>query len=377
MPESVLGLLPAAIAAGLARLPGEVLGGLEEIRIREGRPLEIVTALGSRFVSASGELSASPAGAYRPTRDDCVRLLDRLSNHSLYALEEELRRGYITVRGGHRVGIAGRAVLERGAVRHLRDVTCFNVRIAREVPGAAAPVLPHLIDPATGMVRHALIVSPPGCGKTTLLRDLARQLSYGPETGRGRWEGRRVSIVDERSELAACVGGVPAFDVGPRTDVLDACPKAEGMMMMIRAMSPEVLVVDEIGRPEDAAGIREAMLSGVRVLASAHGGGFADVAARPVLGELVRERRFDRYVVLGRRTAGGQRIDVLDEQGRLLTAGVGTGRTGADGERRDGRPAGGIAGTGGRRRADADVRERADAEARERSALRREAGLPC
>jgi len=316
MPESVLRLLPAAVAAALSRLPRDELGGLEEIRIREGRPLEIVTAQGSRFVSASGGLLADPVGAYRPTRDDCARLLDRISNHSLYALEEELRRGYITVRGGHRIGLAGRAVLERGAVRHLRDVTCFNVRIAREVPGAAAPVLPYLIDPDSGAVRHALIVSPPGCGKTTLLRDLACQISRGPATARRRWPGRRVGIVDERSELAACAGGVPGFDVGPRTDVLDACPKAEGMMMMIRSMSPEVLVVDEIGRPEDAAGLREAMLSGVRVLASAHGEGYADVAGKPVLGELVREKRFDRYVVLGRRAGGRQRIAVLDETGR-------------------------------------------------------------
>jgi stage III sporulation protein AA len=318
MLESIFRILPAAVASCLSRLPEEMLRGLEEIRIREGRALEVVTVRGSRFVNASGELLASPAGAYRPTRDDCARLLDKLSNHSLYALEEELRRGYITVRGGHRVGIAGRALLDRGAIRQIRDITCFNVRIAREVPGVAMPLLPLLLEPASGTVRHTLIVSPPGRGKTTLLRDLARQLSYGKEIGCRRWNGHKVSIVDERSELAACIGGVPSFDVGPRTDVLDACPKAEGMMMMIRSMSPEVLVVDEIGRPEDADSIREAMLSGVRVLATAHGAGFSDVAARSVLGELVKEKRFGRYVVLGRRTVNGPKMAVLDEHGKPL-----------------------------------------------------------
>lgn len=333
MPESLFGILPAPIAASLSRLPEAVLRRLEEIRIRESRPLEIVTVDGSRFVDASGGLSARPAGAYLPTRHDCAKLLDKLSNHSLYTLEEELRRGYITVRGGHRVGIAGRAVLDRGQIRQIRDITCFNVRIAREVPEVAAPLLPLIMDPADGNVRHTLIVSPPGRGKTTLLRDLARQLSHGKDTGRHRWRGRRVAIVDERSEIAACVGGVPSFDVGPRTDVLDACPKAEGMMMMIRSMSPEVMIVDEIGRPEDAESVREAMLSGVRVLATAHGSGLSDIAAKSALGELAEKKRFGRYVLLGARTAGGLLMDVLDEHGDRLGTVYGKARTEAAGGR--------------------------------------------
>lgn len=318
MPESLFRILPASLAACLSRLPGETVRQLEEVRIRESRPLEIVTVSGSRFVSRTGELSTHPANACLPTREECALFLDKLSNHSLYTLEEELRRGFITVRGGHRVGITGRAVLEKGAVRHIRDIAGFNVRIAREVPGAAKPLLAALADPAGGSVRHTLIVSPPGRGKTTLLRDLARHLSYGRLLGAVPWSGLKVAIVDERSELAASVGGVPSFDVGPRTDVLDACPKAEGMMMMIRAMSPDVLVVDEIGRPEDADSVREAMLSGVRVLATAHGESFADVAAKSALGELVRNKRFGRYVLLGRRTAQGLQMKVLDENGAVL-----------------------------------------------------------
>lgn len=320
MLESLFRILPASIAASLSRLPEETLRRLEEIRIREGRALEIVTAGGSRFVEASGGLAPSPAAAYRPTREDCAKFLDKLSNHSLYTLEEELRRGFVTVRGGHRIGIAGRVVLDRGMVRHVRDITCFNVRIAREIPGLATPVLPALLDPEGGTIRHTLIISPPGRGKTTLLRDLARQLSYGKRLGGYGWKGLKVSIVDERSELAACIAGVPSFDVGPRTDVLDACPKAEGMMMMIRSMSPEVLVVDEIGRAEDAESIREAMLSGVRIAATAHGEGFADVAGKANIGELVRMKLFGRYVVLGPRTENGMSFAVMDENGKPVRA---------------------------------------------------------
>lgn len=330
MPESLFRILPASLAGCLSHLPRDVLSRLEEVRIREQRPLEVVTVSGSRFVGRSGELSSDPADAWRPTREDCALFLDKLSNHSLYTLEEELRRGYITVRGGHRVGITGRAVLDKGRIRHIRDIAGFNVRIAREVPGAAKSLLASLTDPVHRSIRHTLIVSPPGRGKTTLLRDLARQLSYGNLLGVVPWSGLKVAIVDERSELAASVGGVPSFDVGPRTDVLDACPKAEGMMMMIRAMSPDVLVVDEIGRPEDADSIREAMLSGVRVAATAHGESFADVAAKSALGELVRNKRFGRYVVLGPRTASGVRMDVLDEHGETLV--VLMGKAGAEPE---------------------------------------------
>lgn len=173
-------------------------------------------------------------------------------------MEEELRKGFITIPGGHRIGLAGRTVLSGGGVEHLRDITGFNVRIAREVPGIADGVLPYLLDKGRQRMMHTLILSPPQHGKTTLLRDLARQISLG-ELGKreGIRPGLKVGIVDERSEIAGSRRGVPAFDVGPRTDVLDGCPKAEGMMMMIRSLSPDVLIADEIGRPEDAEAVTE------------------------------------------------------------------------------------------------------------------------
>jgi stage III sporulation protein AA len=250
-------------------------------------------------------MTRDTGAAFRPDKQDSLRLLDQITNHSMYTMEEELRRGFITIAGGHRIGLAGRTVLSGGKVEHIRDISGFNIRIAREVCGAADPVLPQLLDFKQNSVLHTLILSPPQHGKTTLIRDLARQISNGtwghPEA---RWPGLKVGIVDERSEIAGSRNGVPSYDVGPRTDVMDGCPKAEGMMMMIRSMSPEVLVVDEIGRLEDAEALAEALHAGVRVIATAHGSSLDDLSSRPALSKLLQSGFFQMYVVLRRSDQG-------------------------------------------------------------------------
>ncbi|RUS48058.1 stage III sporulation protein AA [Cohnella sp. AR92] len=295
-------LFPSSLRTILGRLPDSAIESLEEVRVREARPLEIAYGGRFAFVTPEGAITDDDKAGYRPGREDCRAFLERVTDYSLYAVEEELKRGYVTVAGGHRVGLAGRTVLDGGRVRHLRDVAAFNVRIARARIGCAAPVLPALLDPLARSIRHTLLVSAPQQGKTTLLRDLARAISSGEwnHPSARSWRGRKVGIVDERSEIAACESGVPTFDLGPRTDVLDACPKAEGMMMLVRSMSPEVVVVDEIGRPEDADALREALHAGVRVLATAHASDLADVFERPVLSSLAREGMFGAYILLSR-----------------------------------------------------------------------------
>ncbi|QJD87955.1 stage III sporulation protein AA [Cohnella herbarum] len=295
-------LFPTSLRLVLERMPAFARESLEEIRLRENRPLEI--SYGSRyaFVREDGTLTEQHKEAFVPGRELSRAMLERVTNHSIYAAEEELRRGYITVSGGHRIGLAGRTVLDKGLVSHLRDIAGFNVRIARARIGFGAQVLPGLLDFKARTIRHTLIVSPPQQGKTTLIRDLARCLSSGEwnHPAAQDWDSRKVGVVDERSEIAASERGVPTFDLGPRCDVLDACPKAEGITMMLRSLSPEIIVVDEIGRPEDADAINEAIHAGVRVLATAHAKDIADVFSRPVLAKLAADGVFGAYVFLSR-----------------------------------------------------------------------------
>lgn len=321
MDKSIFAILPPSIRGLLIIQADSVLNRVEEIRVRENRPLELTLQGECIYVTKEGKLVQEAAQAYMPDRNDCRQLLDLLTNHSVYTLEEELKRGFITMRGGHRVGLSGKAVLESGAVKQLRDVSSFNIRIAREIIGAGESILPKILDSSNRTVHHTLIVSPPQQGKTTLIRDLARMISSG------EWadpqmpsSGLKVGIVDERSEIAALVKGIPSFNIGPRTDVLDGCPKAEGMMMMIRSMSPDVLIVDEIGRAEDAAAIHEALHAGIRVIATAHGRSFEDLRRRPMLKQLMDEQVFTRYCILGHNYGIGRIHRIYDQDGRMQEA---------------------------------------------------------
>lgn len=318
MSPSWLTVFPDNIRSLLSALPSSVFGGLEEIRIREGRPLEINAGGRFCYLTSAGGMTLDVGKAFMPNKQDCNRLLDLITNHSLYTMEEELRKGFITIEGGHRIGLAGRTVLGGGKVEHLRDISGYNVRLAREVKGLANALLPQLLDFKNKSVMHTLIMSPPQQGKTTLIRDLARQISSGswrhPEA---KWPGMKVGIIDERSEIAGSKRGVPSFDVGPRTDVMDGCPKAEGMMMMIRSMSPDVVIVDEIGRPEDVDALAEALHAGVRVIATAHGSSVEDLSSRPAMSKLLEYSFFQMYAVL-KRTDQGMAFRLWDDKRRRV-----------------------------------------------------------
>lgn len=286
---------------------------LEEIRIREVRPVQLIYHGGDAFVAADGGLTLEPRSGAIATHDDLLRTFQLMARGSVYAWEDEVRSGFLTLPGGHRVGLAGRAVTEDGRIRTLKHVSSLNIRIAREIPGCATGLLPRLIF--GGRVISTLIISPPQAGKTTILRDLVRQVSTGlPALG---LKGCKVGLVDERSEVAGCALGVPQREVGPRTDVLDNCPKAEGMMLLIRAMSPDLIAVDEIGRPADAEAALEALHAGVSLVATAHGADLDDVRRRPALAELLGVGAFGRAVILSRSRGPGTVERVIDLPGEL------------------------------------------------------------
>jgi stage III sporulation protein AA len=309
--QEILPFLAPRLAALVSRSLLDLPAPVEEIRLRQDRSLQLCFGTSDGFITESGSITTSPAKGVRPNRDDLMRTFQLIAKGSVYAWEDEVRTGFLTLPGGHRVGLAGRAVTEAGRILTLKHVSSLNIRIAREIPGVSTPLLPRLIE--GGRVRSTLLISPPGAGKTTLLRDLIRQISTGvPALG---LPGLKVGLVDERSELAGCTDGVPQRDLGPRTDVLDACPKAEGMMLMIRSLSPQVLAVDEIGREADAIAAMEALHAGVTLLATAHGASLDDISLRPALSGLLQVGMFTRAVVLGRSRGPGtiERVIELDQ----------------------------------------------------------------
>lgn len=279
---------------------------IQEIRIRTGKPLCVIYDNREYFMPGKNR-------PYMVTYEDIREMLSYISNYSLYAYEEEMKQGFITIEGGHRIGLCGQAIVESGKVKNIKYISSINVRMAHEVIGCADGILPYLINGRT--LFHTLIISPPRCGKTTLLRDLIRQISDGSQ----KMNGKTVGVVDERSEIGGCYRGVAQNQLGMRTDILDGCPKAEGMLMLIRSMGPEVIAVDEIGTEEDVHAIDYAMHCGCKMLATVHGTSLEEIKEKPVLGRLVEEERFQRYIVLGNRRGVGSVEGIYDENGRCLS----------------------------------------------------------
>ena len=279
---------------------------LQEIRLRIGQPVTVL------YQNEELILPTMYSEKKRLGKQEMKETIEHISNYSLYAYEHELKQGFITIEGGHRVGMAGQGIMEGGKIKNMKYLSSINIRVSHEVLDCANKIFPYITY--NKQMYHTLIISPPRCGKTTLLRDVIRQISDG-----NRWiKGCTVGVVDERSELGGCYLGVIQNNLGMRTDILDRCPKADGMIMLIRSMAPQVVAVDEIGAKEDVHAIEYAMHCGCKMLATAHGDSMEEICKKPIFEKLIREKRFERYVILSNRYRLGGIEAVYDENGDLI-----------------------------------------------------------
>lgn len=319
LPESEICLIKKTICSyvsedlrpALEGLSSDIWRHLQELRLRIGQPLMLMLA-GKPFFFCGKELvmdwRQSDFLVTEKMLHDTVLLI---SHHSFYALEQEFQHGFITIPGGHRVGLAGKGVLRDGCLQTMKDISSLNMRLARSLPGVSHHVMPYLFQ--QGQVQSALFIGPPGCGKTTMLRDVAKNFSegYGDRC-------LQVGVIDERSEIGCSFLGIPQLNLGPCTDILSGVPKEIGMELFLRVMGHDVVVTDEISNPADCAAIHDLCGCGVAVIASAHGSSLQGVLARKAFGSFLQTMPFNRYIVLSKRLGVGTVEAVYDRAFQLI-----------------------------------------------------------
>lgn len=282
---------------------------INEIRMRADRPIIIIWNGQEYFLTSGGAFTKEEKLAEKIGQKELEMILNHICNYSVYAYEDEIRQGFLTVQGGHRIGVAGQAVMKtEKEIKNMKHICFLNIRISHQIIGAADAIMPFIYEGEN--LCNTLLISMPGVGKTTLLRDIVRQVSDGNIYAKGI----NVGVVDERSEIAGCFQGIAQNDLGIRTDVLDACPKALGMMMLLRSMSPKVIAVDEIGGKEDEEMIRQVTRCGVHIMATIHGNGLEDLKKNAIGRELVREAIFERYIVMQKEKSGNIRRTIYNKE---------------------------------------------------------------
>lgn len=266
---------------------------IQEIRIRNKSPLIINCLNGSFAVLPDGKISPAVGGAYIIEPYELNKIFCAICENSVYAYAEDIKQGFITIRGGHRVGITGRANVSDNKIEGFREITSLNIRVAREVIGSANEIIDHIIQ--NGIITNTLLAAPPLGGKTTVLRDLARQISD---------MGIKTALIDERGELASIYCGVPQNNVGLQTDVIENVPKAEGALMLLRTMSPQLIITDEISTARDAQSLLQCFGMGVAVIATTHGEKFEEIKNREYLKPILGGAGFKQIIMLSKEGHG-------------------------------------------------------------------------
>ena len=263
---------------------------LEEIRIRANKP--VILKLGQVEIVLS----------YTITTNEIIGILQNICNNSIYTYQNQISNGFITLPGGNRVGIAGNVVIKDGQVSNISYIYSLNFRISHQINGASDNILKYVLDTENKTIFNTLIVSPPGAGKTTMIRDLAKRISNG--INEINFRGLDVSIIDERGEIAAMTKGITFNDVGIRTDVLDNVPKSIGIRMAVRSMAPKVIIADEIGNKDDVNIINYAICSGVKCIFTAHGSNMEDLLKNNEINKIINLQLFSKIIFLDEKQKG-------------------------------------------------------------------------
>lgn len=279
--EEILAYFPIKIRNELKKYP---LRLVEEIRIRNGREILLKTGQAEKSTDSIAN------------SEDILEILQRICDNSIYTYQNQICNGYITIKGGHRIGITGNAVIKDGQVINISHIYSLNFRIARQIFDCSNMALRHILNLSNNSIYNTILISPPGRGKTTLLRDLVRKLSNGIEEY--HFKGKNIGVVDERGEIAAMYKGVPQNDVGKRTDILDNISKDLGMKMLIRSMNPQIIVADEIGTHEDIEAIKYAVCCGIKGIFTAHAQNLEDIVKSPILGELYQMKIIEKVLLI-------------------------------------------------------------------------------
>lgn len=261
---------------------------LEEIRIRNNKPIILKY---NTFEKITKHITSS---------QEILEILRFICENSVYSYQNQITQGFITIKGGHRVGITGSCVVEDSKIININYICSLNFRISRQVLGSSNDFLKHVLNKDENTIYNTLIVSPPGAGKTTLLRDLVRNIATGIED----FKPINVGIVDERGEIASLYKGIPQNDIGIKSDVIENINKSVGMKILIRSMSPNVIVADEIGTVEDVESINYAICSGIKCIFTAHGSSFEDLILNPILEKIIKMNVIEKIIILDEKRKG-------------------------------------------------------------------------
>ncbi|OPJ56936.1 stage III sporulation protein AA [Alkalithermobacter paradoxus] len=317
LPEEIVNSLSPRIKTLVHNASYDFRGEIEEIRMRVKRPLMLIGNNKEYFISDKGRVFTKfNSECYIVSSEDIEQTFQIICKHSIHSFLEDIKKGFITVRGGHRVGLGGKVLIEGDNIKNIKHISSLNIRISKQVLNCSKRVLRHIIS-SSNKINNTLIISPPQCGKTTLLRDIVRNISNGVDEY--NFEGLKTVVIDERNEISGSYLGMPQMDIGIRTDIIESCPKDIGIMMVLRAMSPNVIVTDEIGSSKEINALYNALNGGVSLITTVHGYGMEDIQNRKEINRLLDKELFKKVIVLSNRLGPGTVEKIYDlEEKRCL-----------------------------------------------------------